>query len=77
MKQNPLNDVRVKHKGGEFTPWTETEVAIYRNHHPLGSMARLAIELLIGTMMRSSDIVALGPGNVLTGKLVRRTKKTA
>jgi integrase len=76
LKQNPLRDVKVKHKGGEFTPWTEAEVAIYRAHHPLGTMARLAIELLIGTMMRSSDVVTLGPGNVLTGKLVRRTKKT-
>jgi integrase len=76
LKQNPLKDVRIKYKGGELTAWTETEIEIFRACHPLGTMARLALELLLGTCMRGGDVVALGPSNIWNGKLVRRTQKT-
>jgi integrase len=76
LKANPLVDVKVRYKGGELTPWTEVEIKQYRDHHPIGCMARLAIELLYGTVMRSSDVIALGPSNLWNGKLTRRTQKT-
>jgi hypothetical protein len=66
LKQNPLKDVRVKYKGGEYTAWTEAEIGMFRGRHPLGTMPRLALELLLGTCMRGSDVVALGPANIGT-----------
>jgi integrase len=40
--------------------WTDQEVEHYRQFHPLGSNARTALELLIGTAQRRSDIVRMG-----------------
>jgi integrase len=77
LKVNPLRDLKLRYKSGDgFTPWSEVEVEPFRARHPLGSMARLGLELLLGTCMRSIDIIALGPANIWNGKLTRKTQKT-
>jgi integrase len=77
LKVNPLKDIKLHYKGGDgFTPWTEVEIAAFRARHALGSMPRLGLELLLGTCMRSVDVIALGPANIWNGKLTLRTKKT-
>jgi integrase len=50
---------RAKKTGG-FHPWSDEEVGTYRAHHALGTNARLALELLIGTAQRRSDVVRMG-----------------
>jgi integrase len=75
---DPTAGVRVKmpHSDG-FHSWTEEEIAAFQNYYPLGSRPRLAIELLLGTAMRCSDVVRLGRGHVHNGTIVvPKTQKT-
>jgi integrase len=44
-----------------FARWTEDDVALYEARHPLGTKARLALDLLLYTGVRRSDVVRLGP----------------
>jgi hypothetical protein len=46
--------------------WTDEEIAQYRHHKP-GTNARLALELLIGTAQRKSDVVRMGRQHVRGG----------
>lgn len=59
-----------------FKPWTIEDYLQYQAKHPIGTIARLAIELLLHSGLRRSDIVLAGRqhlrGNVFTVK----TKKT-
>jgi integrase/recombinase XerD len=42
--------------------WEESEVEQYRKHHPLGTTARLALEIMLNTALRCSDACRVGPG---------------
>ena len=44
-----------------FRPWTVAEVGQWRATFKVGTMARLAMEVLFCTMLRRSDAVLLGP----------------
>jgi integrase len=67
--------LKVKDSGG-FHTWTDEEIARYRAHHPLGTRARLAFELLLETAQRRSDVVLMGPQHIRDGWLRLRQKKT-
>jgi len=58
--------------------WTEQEIAQYRAHWPLGTPARLALELYLATGARGSDVIELGWHSYREAetKLAYRTKKT-
>jgi integrase len=58
------------------TPWTDADVAAYRQHWPLGTRARVALELLRETGLRRGDAVLVGPGHVIEGVLRIATEKT-
>lgn len=47
--------------GYGFHTWTEAQVRQYWDCHPVGTTARLAIDLLLYTGVRRSDVVRLGP----------------
>ena len=66
---------KLRHGSGWLT-WGEDEIAAYREHHPLGTMARLAFELLLGTAQRCADVVCMGWRNVRAGELTLRQSKT-
>jgi integrase len=53
-----------------FKAWTEADVAKYEARHPVGTKARLALDLLLYTGVRRSDLVKLGPQMERGGKLV-------
>lgn len=80
--KNPARDVpylKSQNPGG-FRIWTEEDVAKYEARHPLGTKARLALDLYLYTGVRKSDVVKLGPQMERGGKLVfsemkGRTKK--
>src|SRR5262249_34461032 len=52
----------VKSKG--HMTWGDAEIAAYRAHHPLGTEARMAIELLLNVAARRGDAHRLGVQHV-------------
>ena len=59
-----------------YLTWSEEHIAQYREKHPLGSMARLAIELLLATGARRGDAVTLGPQHMEGGAITFEQSKT-
>jgi len=55
-------------KGGRHT-WTEEEIARYRQRHPLGTKARLALEIILWTGQRRGDAIDFGPQHIKGGKI--------
>jgi integrase len=66
---------RVKDTGG-FATWPVECIERYRAAHKLGTRARLALELLYGTMQARGDVVRLGRQHVQGGALSLRRRKT-
>jgi integrase len=66
---------RVKDTGG-FETWPVERIEQYRAHHKLGTRARLALELLYGTMAARQDMVALGRQHAHAGVISFRRGKT-
>lgn len=50
-----------------FRTWGTREIAAYRTRWPVGTVPRLALELLLGLAVRRSDLVRLGPNDVHHG----------
>lgn len=44
--------------------WTEAEIARYRHRHPLGTKARLALEIILWTGQRRADACSLGSRHI-------------
>src|SRR5262245_24196237 len=70
---NPADAVHgIKIKSDGYRTWTEDHIAQFEARHPVGSKARLALDLLLYTGQRRGDVVGLGrqhaKGNVLTVK---------
>lgn len=59
-----------------FHTWTEAEIAQYQARHPLGSKARLALELFLWTAKRRGDGVGLGRQHVRDGFFYGVDEKT-
>jgi integrase len=62
-RKNPAREVSYL-KGANpdgIKAWTEGDVAAYEARHPIGTKARLALDLLLFTGVRRSDVVKLGP----------------
>jgi len=74
---DPTRELRLGVKrGAGFKPWGEEQIEAFRAHHPLGSRARLALELLLGTAQRRADVVRMGPQHVRDGLLYVKQSKT-
>lgn len=56
--------------------WTDLEIEQYRHRHPLGSIARLAIEILVNTGLRRDDAITVGHGHVKDGVVEIEPQKT-
>lgn len=63
-----------KSKG--FHTVTPQEIAQYRTRHPLGTMARLALEILLWTWQRRGDAHMFGPKHLKGGKIHYDQAKT-
>lgn len=59
-----------------YRPWSDDQVAAFRARHPIGSKARLALELLVNTGAARVDAVRLGRQHVRDGILSFRRHKT-
>ena len=71
IESNPAMDadsVEAPRTGGRHT-WTEEEIARFRNRHPMGTKARLALEILLWTGQRRGDAIDFGPHHIKDGKI--------
>jgi integrase len=60
-----------------FYTWTVTDIEMFRAAFPLGTRARLALELGLYTGASRVDIVQLGPGHIVDGMLRYNRSKTS
>jgi integrase len=65
---------RVKSDG--YHSWTDDEIAQFEKRHPLGTKGRLAMDLLLYTGQRRSDVVRMGRQHVRDGWLNLKQCKT-
>ena len=74
---NPAASVKLlPHQGEGFEPWTEADVEAYRARWPLGTRARVALELLLWTGLRRGDAVRLGRQHLRGGVAFLKSEKT-
>jgi integrase len=67
---DPTANIRLKGPNTRgYRTWTEDEIAKFEVAYPLGTKQRLAIELLLNTALRCSDVVRVGRGNVRDGAI--------
>jgi integrase len=66
----------LKVRSAGFLTWGEDQIAAYRKRHALGTKARLALELLVNTGQRRSDVVRMGRQHIRDGILSLRQQKT-
>lgn len=74
---NPCAGVRKNRQSSDgHHTWTLDEVRRYHARHPVGTMARLAIDLLLFTGLRRSDVIRAGRQHVTGDILSMPTQKT-
>lgn len=62
ISANPAEQAkRIGVAAGKFHTWTEGEIAQFRSHHLLGTMPRLALELMLWTGQRKGDAFKMSP----------------
>ena len=77
VDRNPVlatKPYRVESEG--FHTWTEDEIAQYERHHPVGSTARLALDLMLWTGQRGGDARLMGPHHIREKRLHITQEKT-
>jgi integrase/recombinase XerD len=73
VSQNPTWGVRkIRYPTGGHHSWTSEEISQYRQRHPAGTKARLALDLPLYTGGRREDAVRLGPQHVRHGRVCFR-----
>src|SRR5262249_55517306 len=76
-RDDPTRDVQaIRVKSIGHHSWTDSEIALFERHHPVGSRPRLALALLIYTGQRRGDVIRMGPQHVRDGALHVRQEKT-
>ncbi len=77
LEHNPASRVKkYKSRGEGFHTWTEAEVEQFESRHAFGTKPRLAIELLLGTGQRRSDVIRMGWQYVRGDEIAVRQQKT-
>jgi integrase len=71
-----LGVTRQHSKSTGYRTWSESDIQQYKRKHALGTMARIAIELLLTTAARHEDVVKLGPQHVRDGMITFEQTKT-
>ena len=67
---------RLRNRSEGYPPWAIDDAAAFRARHGIGTMARLAFELLLLTGLRCADIVTVGRQHLRGDVLTIRTHKT-
>lgn len=58
-----------------YHTWSEAEIAQYQKRHPIGTKARLALEIILWTGMRRGDARMFGPKHIVRKKINFRASK--
>jgi integrase len=75
--EDPTRELTASVKRGPgFRPWGEDQISAFRAYHQIGTRARLAFELLLGTAQRRSDVIRMGPQHIRDGAITIRQQKT-
>jgi len=78
IRANPCRDVRkAKYVTDGFRTWEVADVTAYVERHPIGSMAYLAMCLMLFLGARRQDAIRLGPKNMVGGTMRYVPKKTS
>ncbi len=73
---NPAREIKNESSGSYgFHSWDDLEVEQFEERHPLGTKARLALDLLLYTGARRSDVVQFGRQHCRHGELKYRPFK--
>jgi integrase len=77
--RNPAEEAElpIKPERVGFHSWTDDEISAFQKRHPLGSKARLALELMLWTGLRRSDAVRVGPQHIKGGRIRLTAGKTS
>ncbi|WP_349295801.1 tyrosine-type recombinase/integrase (plasmid) [Thioclava sp. 'Guangxiensis'] len=77
LTENPTDNMRkLNTKGKGATPWTLEDLKAFRETHPLGTKAHLALTLFMFTACRIGDAYQLGPSNIIEKDGMRWLKWT-
>lgn len=66
---NPVRLTESYEEGEGHPDWSEEDIAAYRATHPLGTMARLAMELALNTAARRCNIATLTRDDIKDGRI--------
>jgi len=78
ITENPVDEAeRISApKTTGFYSWTDEDIVRYQTRHPLGTRARLALEIMLWTGQRRGDARLLGPEHLKDDQIVYRQGKT-
>lgn len=77
VERDPTAGFRVKMpKTHGHKIWTVEMIERFHARHPLGTKARLAMDLALYTGLRRSDVCRIGPQHISNGVLTIRTQKS-
>lgn len=76
---NPVEEAEKigKNKISGRHTWTEEQIAQYKARHPLGTKARLALEIFLWTWQRRGDARLFGPKHIVNDKIMFTASKNA
>lgn len=77
VKVNPVaDDIKARQeKTDGYHTWTVEEVECYQKRHPVGTQARLALDIFLYTGLRRSDAITLGKQHISGGVIRIRAGK--
>lgn len=61
--ENPASNIGKVNRGTGATPWTVADLKTFRDSHPIGTTAHLALSLFMFTACRLDDVIRLGRSN--------------
>jgi integrase len=68
-EDNPVNHTDRYQEGEGHHTWTDDEIQQYRDHHPLGTMARLTMELALNTAARRGNVCQIERDHIENGHI--------
>jgi len=75
IRENPVKHTTRFDDGAGYHSWEDAEISRYRAHHPLGSMARLALELALNTAARRGTVAGFTRDNIVGGRILTAHSK--
>jgi integrase len=77
MTTNPADEISTElPKSDGHHTWTVDEVEKFQATHPIGTQARLAMDIMLYTGFRRSDAIVFGPQHIKNGVISLSTIKT-